>query len=367
MFNSPMRKKCTAISYNCGAICLSLHKTCRIGNAAIGKDRLNKIKALAQNLASGGADTRKGIGKPGQTALERLGEIIQTQRNAKAAMIKKDRSKQVVNDTELVALKDADKELREILETGKESDGTSIDEQTALRLTRHLERINDRIKQLGGEVKEPIPRFKAIRSELTGSEKQVNWATTIRDTAYQGAKFELSRLQKIGVEGITDLNDEDFRVMQGHVIDLVNKQTSASYWIDNRNSNLGQKIARQAVRNYAEDMISWGDRRINEATKNSLIQRRKAEDLAAAAQAKLVEGYAKLKRHELSASSEKQRDYANKKREWWLNWAMKNGVSPEDAREAMETIPALKTAKWWLDYGNLKHVVAKMKEPAKIT
>jgi len=79
-----MPKRCTAISYNCGAICLSLHKTCRIGNTAIGKDRLDKIKALAQNLAGGGADTRKGIGKPGQTALEKLGRIIDAQQKAEA-------------------------------------------------------------------------------------------------------------------------------------------------------------------------------------------------------------------------------------------------------------------------------------------
>jgi hypothetical protein len=55
--------KCTSKSYSCkggkGVACIPLTNSCRMANAAIGKERLGKIKDLSKSLASSGEDNTK--------------------------------------------------------------------------------------------------------------------------------------------------------------------------------------------------------------------------------------------------------------------------------------------------------------------
>jgi len=68
----------------------------------------------------------------------------------------------------------------------------------------------------------------AGRPELTGSEKQIAWATTIRETM-------APELQKgrVAVNENPQATDE-YRAIINAIIDRIEAETSASWWIDNR-------------------------------------------------------------------------------------------------------------------------------------
>jgi hypothetical protein len=78
-------KRCTNIGYNCGNTCLSLHKTCHKGTAALDRQRLNKILGLAASLSQGNRDKRRGM-PPNALELDKLyRELVLKKRAQKAS------------------------------------------------------------------------------------------------------------------------------------------------------------------------------------------------------------------------------------------------------------------------------------------
>lgn len=78
--------------------------------------------------------------------------------------------------------------------------------------------------------------------KLTGTEKQVAWATTIRNDLINAVREALhenpDRKITVAESKIIDIND------WGHAFDvLVTEKTTAKFWIDNREErNLGRRI-----------------------------------------------------------------------------------------------------------------------------
>lgn len=110
----------------------------------------------------------------------------------------------------------------------------------------------------GGSVRMPT---------LTGSEKQVSWATDIRDTALSNADLivkNAERGRQIGIStGPTgrNISVEAARTVRAEVRETLASTTSASTLINNRSNLTFNSLARLAEEETATGMVSAARRR----------------------------------------------------------------------------------------------------------
>lgn len=110
----------------------------------------------------------------------------------------------------------------------------------------------------GGSVRMPT---------LTGSEKQVSWATDIRDTALSNADLivrNAERGRQIGIStGPTgrNISVEAARTVRAEVRETLASTTSASTLIDNRSNLTFNSLSRLAEEETATGMVSAARRR----------------------------------------------------------------------------------------------------------
>lgn len=110
----------------------------------------------------------------------------------------------------------------------------------------------------GGSVRMPT---------LTGSEKQVSWATDIRDTALSNADLivrNAERGRQIGIStGPTgrNISVEAARTVRAEVRETLASTTSASTLINNRSNLTFNSLARLAEEETATGMVSDARRR----------------------------------------------------------------------------------------------------------
>lgn len=79
--------------------------------------------------------------------------------------------------------------------------------------------------------------------ELTGSEKQINWAKRIRVEKIA----DLEKLFDSWASQRTAANSAQIDAVVSSVIEFVRKQTSAAWWIDNRELN-NKKLVKEAMK-----------------------------------------------------------------------------------------------------------------------
>lgn len=95
------------------------------------------------------------------------------------------------------------------------------------------------------------------RPELTGSEKQVAWATTLRENAILIMEEHIESLESLAVApGQEEMAKRLFDGGRKFIADMVAKNTEARYWIDNREwpyrASMENELAKIAERLLAE-------------------------------------------------------------------------------------------------------------------
>ena len=101
---------------------------------------------------------------------------------------------------------------------------------------RNQERAEQRAKAIDTATKNNLP-------ELTGTEKQINWALTIRDTFFNDALKVLNDY-KIQVDevGITEENKNILLADIEEVKKFFNDKTESKFWIEHRDEKLSDML-----------------------------------------------------------------------------------------------------------------------------
>ena len=120
--------------------------------------------------------------------------------------------------------------------------GSADERQHRIAYLEKYGTCSDCFKAQQAEMAEAIS-VKYMLPELTGSEKQISWANRIRTEKIA----DLEKLFDSWASQRTTANSAQIDAVVSSVIEFVRKQTSAAWWIDNRDLN-SKKLIKEAMK-----------------------------------------------------------------------------------------------------------------------
>ena len=236
-------------------------------------------------------------------------------------------------------------DIEKQLMSGTDFDGRVL----SPRQGESMERESKRLSQVIGGTWTPYSPWAGTK--LNGSEKQNKWAAELRDEELGLIKENTSRLKDVGISGLSKVDDSDIDAIQREAIGILRKK-SARDLINSRNEPF-YAVQKEAIKKYLYELQASGDNRLSPDLAQKISNKRKKDLKAKVSQNRKRQVYKSIKLKELKATSEKQRNFANRTREDILSSAASTNLDPADVKKVVETTERLSKASWWLDNRHL--------------